>query len=196
MLTETLLHTLQYGFTLLPDEQREAADLWLVNTCTVKSPSQSAMDNVISAGRQLGKHLIVAGCVPQGEPMITSDLHCTRHVSHGNTGLIRDCKGYLLQVTIMPRRWKASVSSVRRLHVVNDPFQVSAAEVGRCRISKRCRCLSSGVSQIDRIVEAVEETLKGNTIHMLAKKSLPRLDLPKVHHLLKLGHSVTHCCKG
>ena len=29
-------------------------------------------------------------------------------------------------------------------------------------------------------MEAVEETLKGNTIHMLAKKSLPRLDLPKV----------------
>jgi hypothetical protein len=39
----------------------------------------------------------------------------------------------------------------------------------------------TGVSQIDRIVEAVEETLKGNTIHMLAKKSLPRLDLPKVN---------------
>lgn len=67
MLKTTLPHVLQYGFTLLPDEQREAADLWLVNTCTVKSPSQSAMDNVISAGRQLGKHLIVAGCVPQGE---------------------------------------------------------------------------------------------------------------------------------
>jgi hypothetical protein len=45
----------------------------------------------------------------------------------------------------------------------------------------RCWCLSPGVSQIDRIVEAVEETLKGHTIHMLAKKSLPRLDLPKVH---------------
>ena len=62
-----LSRLLQYGFTLLPDEQREAADLWLVNTCTVKSPSQSAMDNVISAGWQLGKHLVVAGCVPQGE---------------------------------------------------------------------------------------------------------------------------------
>lgn len=37
-----------------------------------------------------------------------------------------------------------------------------------------------GVSQIDRIVEAVEETLKGNTVQLLAKKPLPRLDLPKV----------------
>ena len=39
--------------------------------------------------------------------------------------------------------------------------------------------LRAGVSQIDRVVEAVEETLRGNTVHMLAKKRLPRLDLPK-----------------
>jgi hypothetical protein len=42
-------------------------------------------------------------------------------------------------------------------------------------------CTHSGVSQIDRIVEAVSETLKGNRVHMLKKKSLPRLDLPKVN---------------
>ena len=37
-----------------------------------------------------------------------------------------------------------------------------------------------GVSQIDRVVEAVEQTLQGNTVRMMAKKELPRLDLPKV----------------
>lgn len=37
-----------------------------------------------------------------------------------------------------------------------------------------------GVTQIDRVVEAVEETLKGHTVQLLAKKALPRLDLPKV----------------
>lgn len=37
-----------------------------------------------------------------------------------------------------------------------------------------------GVTQIDRVVEAVEETLKGHTVQLLAKKTLPRLDLPKV----------------
>ena len=40
--------------------------------------------------------------------------------------------------------------------------------------------LPSGVTQIDRIVEVVEEALKGNTMQLLAKKALPRLDLPKV----------------
>ena len=33
-------------------------------------------------------------------------------------------------------------------------------------------------------MEAVEETLKGNTVHLLAKKRLPSLDLPKVSWLL------------
>lgn len=37
-----------------------------------------------------------------------------------------------------------------------------------------------GVTQIDRIVEVVEETLKGNQVKLLAKKELPSLDLPKI----------------
>jgi threonylcarbamoyladenosine tRNA methylthiotransferase CDKAL1 len=39
---------------------------------------------------------------------------------------------------------------------------------------------SPGVTQIDRVVEVVEETLKGNSMTLLTKKELPRLDLPKV----------------
>ena len=37
-----------------------------------------------------------------------------------------------------------------------------------------------GVTQIDRVVEAVEQTLNGNVVKMLSKKELPKLDLPKV----------------
>lgn len=37
-----------------------------------------------------------------------------------------------------------------------------------------------GITQIDRVVEAVEQTLQGNKVKMLAKKALPTLDLPKV----------------
>lgn len=36
------------------------------------------------------------------------------------------------------------------------------------------------MTQIDRVVEAAEEALKGHTVQLLAKKALPRLDLPKV----------------
>jgi hypothetical protein len=29
-----------YGYRLVPDDQRASAHLWLLNSCTVKSPSQ------------------------------------------------------------------------------------------------------------------------------------------------------------
>lgn len=53
-----------YGYTIseIPDD----ADVWLINTCTVKSPSQSAMETLIHKGRAARKPLVVAGCVPQG----------------------------------------------------------------------------------------------------------------------------------
>lgn len=86
-------------------------------SCTVKSPSQSAMDTLISRCKTAKKPLVVAGCVPQGS---------------------RDIKE-LEGVSIV------------------------------------------GVQQIDRVVEVVEETLKGHEVRLLNRKTLPALDLPKVH---------------
>lgn len=37
-----------------------------------------------------------------------------------------------------------------------------------------------GVQQIDRVVEVVEETLRGHEVRLLRRNSLPSLDLPKV----------------
>lgn len=103
-----------YGYTLtdIPEE----ADLWLINTCTVKSPSQSAMDTIISKGKSAKKPLVVAGCVPQGS---------------------------------------RNVKELDGVSIV-------------------------GVQQIDRVVEVVEETLKGHEVRLLNRKTLPALDLPKV----------------
>uniref|UniRef100_M4DHV9 Threonylcarbamoyladenosine tRNA methylthiotransferase n=1 Tax=Brassica campestris TaxID=3711 RepID=M4DHV9_BRACM len=101
-----------YGLTEVPEE----ADLWLINTCTVKSPSQSAMSTLITRGRSGKKPLVIAGCVPQGS---------------------RDLK------------------ELEGVSVV-------------------------GVQQIDRVVEIVEETLKGHEVRLLNRKTLPALDLPKV----------------
>lgn len=88
----------------------------LDKSCTVKSPSQYAMDAIISKGKSSNKPLVVAGCVPQGS---------------------RDLK------------------ELEGISIV-------------------------GVQQIDRVVEIVEETLKGHEVRLLTRKKLPALDLPKV----------------
>ncbi|KAG8222454.1 hypothetical protein J437_LFUL002189 [Ladona fulva] len=93
-----------YGF-LITDE-KESADLWLLNSCTVKTPAEDHFRNEIQAAKRTGKSVVLAGCVPQGAPDT------------------QFCKG---------------------LSVI-------------------------GVQQIDRVVEVVEETLKGNTVRLLKSK--------------------------
>eukprot|EP01039_Chlorochromonas_danica_P008842 gene8842-9749_t len=104
----------RYGYEMVTDSSQ--ADVWLVNSCTVKDPSQAAFMNVVNQAKNMNKPIVVAGCVSQAD---------------------RNLKG-LEDVSIL------------------------------------------GITQIDRVVEAVEQTLQGHTIKLLAKKNLPLLDLPKI----------------
>lgn len=93
-----------YGYQIVED--KHGADVWLLNSCTVKNPAEDHFRNEIKAGREAGKKVVVAGCVPQGAP-----------------------RSEFLQ----------------GLSVI-------------------------GVQQIDRVVEVVEETLKGNSVRLLGQK--------------------------
>lgn len=85
---------------------KDDADLWLLNSCTVKTPAEDHFKNEIDAGRESGKPVVVAGCVPQGQPKAN----------------------YLQGLSVI------------------------------------------GVQQIDRVVEVVEETLKGHSVRLLGTK--------------------------
>lgn len=93
-----------YGYRLTDD--KKLADLWLLNSCTVKNPAEDHFRNEIESAQKLGKHVVLAGCVPQGAP---------------------------------------KSAFVQGLSVI-------------------------GVQQIDRVVEVVEETLKGNTVKLMGTK--------------------------
>jgi hypothetical protein len=56
-----------YGYQLVEDAASGQAHLWLINSCTVKNPSQAAMGTLVARAQQLGKAVLVAGCVPQGD---------------------------------------------------------------------------------------------------------------------------------
>ncbi|RKO97947.1 hypothetical protein CXG81DRAFT_15355, partial [Caulochytrium protostelioides] len=53
---------------LTASESRDGADVWLLNSCTVKNPSETTFGNEVSRGQALGKKVVVAGCVPQAAP--------------------------------------------------------------------------------------------------------------------------------
>lgn len=48
-----------FGYNLTDDKHK--ADLWLLNSCTVKNPAEDHFKNEIDSGRNLGKHVVVAG---------------------------------------------------------------------------------------------------------------------------------------
>ncbi|XP_057303648.1 threonylcarbamoyladenosine tRNA methylthiotransferase-like [Hydractinia symbiolongicarpus] len=111
-----------YGYNVTTTDSLHA-DLWLLNSCTVKNPAEDGFKNDIKKAHQLGKYVVVAGCVPQGQP-----------------------RG----------------EYIKGLSVI-------------------------GVQQIDRVVEVVEETLKGHTVRLLGQKKQggrkiggANLNLPKV----------------
>jgi threonylcarbamoyladenosine tRNA methylthiotransferase CDKAL1 len=54
------------GYTITGEKSK--ADVWLLNSCTVKNPSQDVFINEIRSGKAAGAAVVVAGCVPQGQP--------------------------------------------------------------------------------------------------------------------------------
>lgn len=110
------------GYDIVSDSS--TADLWLLNSCTVKNPAEDHFKNFVKSGLSTGKYVVVAGCVAQSAPK----------------------SEYLAGISIV------------------------------------------GVQQIDRVVEVVEETLKGNVVRLLGtKKGSDRkklggasLSLPKI----------------
>lgn len=53
------------GYTIT--QEKDAADLWLLNSCTVKNPAEDHFKNEINKGLDNNKKVVVAGCVPQGK---------------------------------------------------------------------------------------------------------------------------------
>ena len=56
----------QYGYRIVAESEREAADLWLINSCTVKNPSEEHMVTDLKRGRALGLGRGAAGRTGRG----------------------------------------------------------------------------------------------------------------------------------
>ena len=55
----------------------ESSDITIINSCTVKSPSQAAFLNTVTKSKSFNKKVIVGGCVPQAERNIPGLESCS-----------------------------------------------------------------------------------------------------------------------
>jgi len=105
-----------YGYTLV--DSLEECDACVVNSCTVKHPSETRAMNLVANAQKAGKKVVLAGCVPSSDRKLAESLE-----------------------------------------------GVSVLDV----------------TQLDRIIDVVEESMKGHTVKILEKRQgLPSLMLPKV----------------
>ena len=108
---------LKEGYELIEENVKYDADVWVLNGCTVKDPSELSFDKSISLAKKNGIKLVLAGCVTQADS--------------------KKYEGYSI----------------------------------------------IGIHELDRIGEAVEETLKGYTVRYMKRKRKDggnSLSLPKV----------------
>lgn len=54
-------------FLLFLTDDKDKADLWLLNSCTVKNPAEDHFRNSIKEAKSKDKLVVLAGCVPQGQ---------------------------------------------------------------------------------------------------------------------------------
>lgn len=57
----------EYGYEMVSKDKKSNAAIWVINSCTVKDPSQAAFMRLVDEGKQTGKGVVVTGCVPQAD---------------------------------------------------------------------------------------------------------------------------------
>ncbi|KAF1742946.1 hypothetical protein MXB_5515 [Myxobolus squamalis] len=121
----------EYGFLIT--DRPDDAQLWVLNSCTVKNPSEDSLRNSIKkvqiVAKSINVPIVVAGCVPQGDP--------------------------------------------------NAKFIYGISVIG--------------VNQIDRIVEVVEETLKGLNNSNISEETLLGC-LTKQEYVGRTRHLISQKC--
>jgi len=80
----------EYGYALV--DKFEEADVCLVNSCTVKNPSQDTAVNLVKKAQTVGKPVILAGCVPAADSSVAEGLPGQKHGDDNAFRLLRDVR--------------------------------------------------------------------------------------------------------
>ena len=60
-----VFHQAHAGYEIVSSEKD--ADVCVLNSCTVKNPSEDVFINAINSAKSSGRKVVLAGCVPQGD---------------------------------------------------------------------------------------------------------------------------------
>jgi threonylcarbamoyladenosine tRNA methylthiotransferase CDKAL1 len=161
-----------YGYNVILDHSlADNADLWVLNSCTVKGPSEQTFVNDIDKAVGSGKKVVVAGCVPQGSPrqfqqysivgvqQIDQIVHVVEETLRGNiVQLLRDAKTGQVKLRKAGGA-KLDLPKIRRNQFI-EIIPVNTGCLNQCTYCKTKHARGDlGSYEIDEIVDRVNSVL-------------------------------------
>ena len=145
----------------------EDSDLTIINSCTVKSPSQAAFLNTVLKSKEFNKHVVVGGCVPQAERNLKGLENCSivgvsqidkidyivKNTFEGNT--VRLLENKTLPSLLLPK--------IRRNKYI-EIIPISQGCLGSCTYCKTKQARGKLISYpVKQIVEACKRAWENNS---------------------------------
>lgn len=161
--SEVMMGQLQsYGYRFA--SSLEEADICLINSCTVKNPSQEAMITVMKKAQERGKACVVAGCVPQADRYLkglervsllgTSQIHRVVEVVENALA------GNVVRMLAKGNLPSLDIPKVRRNQYV-EIIPISSGCLGACSYCKTKQARGHlGSYAIDAILNRMEVSIK------------------------------------
>jgi threonylcarbamoyladenosine tRNA methylthiotransferase CDKAL1 len=189
-------------------ESFDDAGIVVLNSCTVKNPSQEAFVTLLNKAKSQGKIAIAAGCVPQSEPTL-KDLEDCSVIGITNIGRIAEVleeaiKGNIVQLLEREELPKLALPKIRRNKWI-EILPLSTGCLGQCTFCKTRQARGTLMSYqpeeiVNRAKQVVEEGVTelwmtsedAGTYGRDIGKNFPELcwqvlSVLRPHNILKLG---------
>ena len=151
----------QYGYRIT--EEKESADLWLINSCTVKDPSQAAFMHLVNTGKKEGKPVVVAGCVSQADRNI-SGLEDTSMIGIQNIDRVLEVVEQTLQgntVKLLSKKGLPSLDLPKiRKNKLIEIIPLSTGCLGACTYCKTRHARGKlGSYELDSLIQRTKSVI-------------------------------------
>ncbi|MFH1072411.1 MAG: tRNA (N(6)-L-threonylcarbamoyladenosine(37)-C(2))-methylthiotransferase [Nanoarchaeota archaeon] len=154
----------QEGHKIVEDENK--ADLIILNTCTVKTPTEDKAFSLLEKWKREKKKVIVAGCIPQSDPakLGAYSLVGTRQVHRIAEAVKETIRGHRVALLGMETSVRLNLPKIRKNPVI-EIVPINAGCTGTCSFCKtkqaRGNLFSYDQHAIIRQIEtAVQEGIK------------------------------------
>jgi len=154
----------QKGYNIVEDEKQ--ADLIILNTCTVKTPTEDKAFSLLQKWKQEKRKVIVAGCIPQSDPgkLQSYSLVGTRQVHRIAEIVEETVQGHRVEFLLKENAERLNLPKIRKNPVI-EIVPINAGCTGSCAFCKTKQARGSLFSYdqhaiIKQIETAIEEGIR------------------------------------